>query len=59
VLAVEKIVTSKLMKPGANKRIATVDRHVGIVSSVLVSILYRNVLAISPRAGLISIDNNV
>lgn len=59
MLAVEKIVTSKLMKPGANKRIATVDRHVGIVSSVLVSILYRNVLAISPRAGLISIDNNV
>lgn len=59
MLAVEKIVTSKLMKPGANKRIATVDRHVGIVSSVLVSILYRNVLAISPTAGLISIDNNV
>lgn len=33
VLAVEKIITSKLLKPGANKRIATVDRHVGIVSS--------------------------
>lgn len=32
VLAVEKIVTSKLLKPGANKRIATVDRHVGVVS---------------------------
>ena len=31
VLAVEKIITSKLLKPGANKRIATVDRHVGIV----------------------------
>jgi 20S proteasome subunit alpha 7 len=31
VLAVEKIVTSKLLKPGANKKIATVDRHVGIV----------------------------
>jgi hypothetical protein len=30
---VEKIITSKLLKPGANKRIATVDRHVGIVSS--------------------------
>ncbi|EAU31667.1 proteasome component C1 [Aspergillus terreus NIH2624] len=36
VLAVEKIITSKLLKPGANKRIATVDRHVGIVSSGLV-----------------------
>jgi hypothetical protein len=33
VLAVEKIVTSKLLKPGANKRIATVDRHLGIVSA--------------------------
>lgn len=33
VLAVEKIITSKLLKPGANKKIATVDRHVGIVSS--------------------------
>lgn len=32
VLAVEKIITSKLLKPGSNKRIATVDRHVGIVS---------------------------
>ena len=32
VLAVEKIVTSKLLKPGANKRIATVDRHLGVVS---------------------------
>lgn len=33
VLAVEKIVTSKLLKPGANKRIATVDRNVGVVSA--------------------------
>ncbi|KAL1850792.1 putative proteasome subunit alpha type-7 [Paecilomyces lecythidis] len=36
VLAVEKIVTSKLLKPGANKRIATVDRNIGIVSSGLI-----------------------
>jgi hypothetical protein len=32
VLALEKLVTSKLLKPGANKRIATVDRNMGIVS---------------------------
>ncbi len=32
VLAVEKIISSKLLKPGANKRIATVDRHIGVVS---------------------------
>jgi 20S proteasome subunit alpha 7 len=31
VLALEKLVTSKLLKPGANKRIATVDRNMGIV----------------------------
>ena len=31
VLAVEKVVTSKLLKSGANKRIATVDRHLGVV----------------------------
>jgi len=36
VLAVEKLVTSKLLKPGANKRIATIDRHIGAVSSGLV-----------------------
>lgn len=36
VLAVEKIITSKLLKPGANKKIATVDRHVGIVSPPLI-----------------------
>lgn len=37
VLAVEKIITSKLLKPGANRRIATVDRHVGVVSDVEVA----------------------
>ncbi|KAJ4297428.1 putative proteasome subunit alpha type-7 [Collariella sp. IMI 366227] len=36
VLAVEKIVTSKLLKPGANKRIATVDRHLGVVYSGMI-----------------------
>jgi len=36
VLAVEKIITSKLLKPGANKRITIVDRNIGIVSSGLV-----------------------
>ena len=35
VLAVEKLVTSKLLKPNANKRIATVDRNVGVVSDTL------------------------
>lgn len=34
VLAVEKIITSKLQKPESNKRIATVDRHVGVVRSL-------------------------
>jgi 20S proteasome subunit alpha 7 len=33
VLALEKLVSSKLLKPGANKRIATVDRNMGIVSN--------------------------
>jgi 20S proteasome subunit alpha 7 len=33
VLAVEKVITSKLLKPGANKRIATIDRHMGAVSN--------------------------
>ena len=36
VLAVEKIITSKLLKPGANKRIATVDRNIGVVTAGLV-----------------------
>ena len=31
VLAVEKLVTSKLLLPGANRRIQTVDRHMGVV----------------------------
>ncbi|KAF1929891.1 proteasome subunit alpha type-3 [Didymella exigua CBS 183.55] len=35
VLALEKLITSKLLKAGANKRIATVDRNMGIVSSGL------------------------
>ncbi|AEO53805.1 hypothetical protein MYCTH_2313535 [Thermothelomyces thermophilus ATCC 42464] len=36
VLAVEKIITSKLLKPNANKRIATVDRHLGVVYSGMI-----------------------
>ncbi|KAI9745660.1 MAG: hypothetical protein M1818_001194 [Claussenomyces sp. TS43310] len=36
VLAIEKLVTSKLLKPNANKRIATIDRHIGVVSSGLI-----------------------
>jgi 20S proteasome subunit alpha 7 len=35
VLAMEKLVSSKLMKKDANKRIATVDRHVGVVRRIL------------------------
>jgi 20S proteasome subunit alpha 7 len=31
VLAVEKLVTSKLLLPNANRRIQTVDKHVGVV----------------------------
>ncbi|KAI8115743.1 hypothetical protein FF38_11117 [Lucilia cuprina] len=33
VLAVEKVTTSKLLKPGSNKRIQTVDKHIGVVYS--------------------------
>lgn len=33
VLAVEKVIASKLLKPGANKRIATIDSHIGAVWS--------------------------
>ena len=31
VLAVEKLVHSKLLVPGANRRIQTIDRHIGMV----------------------------
>jgi len=33
VLAVEKLVHSKLLVPAANRRIQTIDRHVGLVRS--------------------------
>jgi 20S proteasome subunit alpha 7 len=39
VLALEKLVTSKLLKKDANKRIATVDRNIGVVCSTRRSIL--------------------
>lgn len=35
VLACEKIISSKLLKPGCNKRIATIDRNAGVVASGL------------------------
>lgn len=31
VFAVEKLVSSKLYEPGANKRIFNIDKHVGMV----------------------------
>lgn len=34
VLALEKLVSSKLLVPGTNRRIQTVDRHIGIVRAV-------------------------
>lgn len=39
VLAVEKLVQSKLLVPGANKRIATVDLHAGVVSNTALFVL--------------------
>lgn len=36
VFAVEKLVTSKLYEPGANKRIFHADEHVGIVSLLII-----------------------
>lgn len=37
VFAVEKLVTSKLYEPGANKRIFNVDQHIGMAVSGLIS----------------------
>ena len=36
VLAVEKLVQSKLLVPGANRRIQNVDRHIGIVRKQII-----------------------
>ncbi|ATY62447.1 Proteasome component C1 [Cordyceps militaris] len=36
VLALEKVAVSKLSKPGANKRIGSVDGHIGVVCSGLI-----------------------
>lgn len=33
VFAVEKIISSKLLVPGSNKRLQTIDKHVGVVSN--------------------------
>lgn len=37
VLAVEKVVHSKLLVPGANRRIQTVDRHIGLATAGLLA----------------------
>ncbi|KAJ6260016.1 hypothetical protein Dda_5661 [Drechslerella dactyloides] len=36
ILACEKLITSKLLVPGSNKRISSIDRHVGIATSGLI-----------------------
>ncbi|KAL5527643.1 hypothetical protein ACEPAG_6444 [Sanghuangporus baumii] len=37
VLAVEKLVQSKLLVPGANRRIQTIDRHIGMATAGLLA----------------------
>jgi len=37
VLAVEKLIHSKLLVPGANRRIQTVDRHIGLATAGLLA----------------------
>merc|ERR1711939_517536 len=37
IIAVEKLVSSKLLAPGANKRIASVDHHAGVASAGLLA----------------------
>jgi 20S proteasome alpha/beta subunit len=46
VLAVEKIVHSKLLIPAANRRIQTVDRHIGMVRAAMA----RRVRTLTSRA---------
>jgi len=36
VFAVEKIIQSKLLEPGSNRRILTIDKHIGMVAAGLV-----------------------
>ena len=39
VLAVEKLVQSKLLVPGANRRIQSADLHIGIVSYIFIIVI--------------------
>ena len=40
VLALEKLVSSKLLKKDANKRIASVDRNVGVVGASIRAVTF-------------------
>lgn len=35
VLATEKLITSRMLKPGTNRRIESVDNHIGFVRSFI------------------------
>lgn len=39
MFAVEKVVTSKLLVPGANRRIQIIDRHIGMVCDVILDVI--------------------
>ena len=41
VLAIEKVVTSKLYEPGVNKRLFIVDHHIGMVCWKLSSLAFK------------------
>jgi 20S proteasome subunit alpha 7 len=53
VLAVEKLVHSKLLVPGANRRVQMIDRHIGLVRS-RISNLHPLLTATQASSGLLA-----
>lgn len=54
VLAVEKLIHSKLLVPGANRRIQTIDRHIGMVSSESCPLYHRILTYSQATSGLLA-----
>ena len=63
VFAVEKLVQSKLLIPGANRRIQTIDRHLGFVRNnfpmtkyILINVSHRQLLVLWLMGGNLRIE---
>lgn len=45
VLGVEKLILSKMLEEGSNRRVFSIDRHIGMVKMQIILIIYQSTIS--------------